>query len=122
MRLLGADQDTRRAVLALTLSLGLPLSAFSFSNIVSQATLESGMLVKDFVIILTRVIDVSTRMRSRGSSVAVVTGTERWRHWMGATSAALRIVTTLGLGGSAVGSDTLLRGWLVILCVFAHDC
>ena len=78
MRLLGADQDTRRAALALTLSLGLPLSAFSFSNIVSQATLESGMLVKDFVIILTRVIDVSTRMRSRGSSVAVVTGTERW--------------------------------------------
>eukprot|EP01043_Picozoa_sp_COSAG02_P008284 COSAG02_NODE_262_length_26647_cov_21.607240_11_plen_80_part_00 len=79
------------------------------------------MLVKDLVIITAKLIDVSTRIRSRGSSVAIVTGTERWRHLMGCASAALRIITTLGLGSSAVGSHTLLRGWFVILCVFTQS-
>jgi hypothetical protein len=75
------------------------------------------MLFKDLVIVVNRLMDVHTRVQKGGFSGAVVTDTELWRHWMGVASAGLRIVTTLSLGTSAVGSHTLLRGWVVILGV-----
>lgn len=106
------DVSKARAALALTFALGLPLFAYSVSDAFSDATFEHGMLGKDCVIIIGRLTQIASR--AGAAAGGGMTTSERWRHGMGAASAALRIVTTFALG-SFVGSATLLRGWVIIL-------
>ena len=72
----------------------------------SQATLELGMVIKDCVILGSAGMEVAVRVAAADSGS--ISATDGWRHAMGATSAGLRIVTTLSLGSFGAHTSRLL--------------
>ena len=86
---------------------GLPLAAYTLDSLaLSQATLELGMVIKDCVILGSAGMEVAVRVAAADSGS--ISATDGWRHAMGATSAGLRIVTTLSLGSFGAHTSRLL--------------